>query len=60
VKGYSFEVVLPPGLRTHGAVLTDHLKSLDWTVRRAVFIEEAPEDVVEEITAKLMPLLGAE
>lgn len=29
-KGYPFEVVLPSGLAIIGAVLSDHVKSLDW------------------------------
>ena len=30
VKGYPFEVPLPPGCGASGAILADHLKSLDW------------------------------
>jgi len=35
IKGYPFEVVLPPGLIT-GAVLSDQVSSLDWRVRNAI------------------------
>src|SRR5690348_7717158 len=35
VKGYPFEVVIPAGLAVSGAVLSDHVKSLDWRARKA-------------------------
>ena len=34
VKGYPFEVKLPAGLKVTGAVLSDHVKNLDWKARR--------------------------
>jgi mRNA interferase MazF len=57
VKGYPFEVRLPPGLPVSGVVLTDHLKSADWVVRRAQFAAKAPVNVLAEVMAKLRPLL---
>ena len=30
IKGYPFEVELPPGLKAKGAILSDQIKSLDW------------------------------
>ena len=30
IKGYPFEVLIPPGLSVTGAVLADQIKSLDW------------------------------
>jgi len=56
VKGYGFEVVLPSGLKTKGAVLADHVKSLDWKARQAEKIESAPE-ILEDVLAKLNALL---
>ncbi len=58
VKGYSFEVALPPGLPFSGVVLADHLKSADWAARRAQFAAKAPAEVLADVTAKLRPLLG--
>lgn len=58
VKGYPFEVVLPPGLPLAGVILADHLKSSDWAARRAQFIAKAPREVLEDVTAKLRPLLS--
>lgn len=57
-KGYPFEVALPSGLPISGVVLADHLKSADWTARRAQFAAKAPAQVVADVTAKLRPLLG--
>jgi len=57
-KGYPFEVALPTGSPLSGVVLADHLKSADWTARRAAFVAKASADVLAEVTAKLRPLLG--
>ncbi|MSV32738.1 MAG: endoribonuclease MazF [Bryobacterales bacterium] len=57
-KGYPFEVAVPDGMGRTGVILTDHLKSLDWRVRRAVWIGTCPENTVDELRAKLAPLLG--
>jgi mRNA interferase MazF len=58
VKGYPFEVLLPEGLPVEGVVLSDHLKSANWQVRRSTWIGAAPAEVVEQVRAKLKPLLG--
>ncbi len=59
IKGYPFEVRLPEGLPIGGAVLADHIKSLDWHARQARLISQAPPGVVDEVMARLTPLLGA-
>jgi mRNA interferase MazF len=58
VKGYPFEVQLPPNLEVSGAVLTDQLKSLDWRTRKAKHITTVPEETMDEILAKILTLLG--
>ena len=60
VKGYPFEVVLPPDCEIQGAVLADQVKSLDYRVRRARFVEPAPAAVVEDVTARMLVLLDPE
>src|SRR4051812_10530317 len=35
IKGYPFEVAIPPGSKLGGVVLADQVKSVDWRVRRA-------------------------
>lgn len=57
-KGYAFEVALPAGLQVQGVVLADHIKSADWQERRSEHIARVPADVVDEVRAKLRPLLG--
>jgi len=46
IKGYSSEVLLPPGLPVHGAALCSHLRSVDWMVRNPALIGKAPDDVL--------------
>lgn len=57
IKGYPFEVVLPTGGAITGAVLADHVKNLDWQVRRAVFADTAPISVMDEVIQKIELLL---
>lgn len=57
VKGYPFEVVIPPGLGVTGVVLADQVKNLDWRVRRAELITRLPDVTVREVLAKLGTLL---
>ena len=57
VKGYPFEVLLPPSMRVTGVVLSDQVRSLDWRARRARFEEQAPAQVVREVKEKLSVLL---
>ncbi|MBI5499345.1 MAG: endoribonuclease MazF [Deltaproteobacteria bacterium] len=57
VKGYPFEVLLPPGLPVAGAVLSDQVKSLDWRRRRAKLIVRLPAAVVAEILGRVEALL---
>jgi mRNA interferase MazF len=58
VKGYPFEVVVPPDNRAIGAILADHVKSLDWKARRAEKMGLCPDEVLDEVRARLAPLLG--
>ena len=57
VKGYPFEVLLPPGLRVQGAILADQVKSLDWRVRRARFAGVVPPEVLEDAAARIIALV---
>lgn len=59
-KGYPYEVALPEDLPVRGAVLADHVKSLDWRARRAEFIVPSPESVIDDVLAKIVTLLGSE
>ncbi len=58
VKGYPFEVVLPPGLPVAGAILSDQVKSLDWRARNAELICPLPTGTSSEVLGKLLALLS--
>jgi mRNA interferase MazF len=56
-KGYPFEVLLPSDLKIQGVILADQIKSLYWKIRGVQFVESAPESLIEEVQAKIEPLL---
>jgi mRNA interferase MazF len=58
VKGYPFEVAIPDGGRIQGVILSDQIKSIDWKARRAERIEALPDSTLDEVQARLAPLLG--
>ncbi len=58
IKGYPFEVIVPPGLGVTGAVLADQVKSLDWRERDAKLICSLPQSAVTEVLQKLVTLLA--
>ena len=57
IKGYPFEVVLPPDLSVQGAVLCDQVKSLDWSARRSRLAVKVPDDAIDDVLAKVRALL---
>jgi mRNA interferase MazF len=57
IKGYPFEVALPPDAAVSGVVLVDQIRSLDWRARKARLVEHAPASVVEDVLARLAPLV---
>ena len=57
-KGYPFEVAVPAELPIQGVVLADQVRSLDWQVRKAEQVCRLPDDVVDDVTAKIHALLG--
>ena len=57
VKGYPFEVMIPPGSKLGGAILADQVKSLDWRIRKAEFICKLPRETTSEVLDKLGTLL---
>ncbi len=56
-KGYPFEVKIPNGLGVTGVVLSDQVKSLDWRHRNASLICTLPDEVLDEVLAKVEALL---
>jgi mRNA interferase MazF len=58
VKGYVFEVPLSvPGV--NGVVLADHVRSVDWRVRRWSALAVAPAPVVDAVAKRVAALIGA-
>jgi mRNA interferase MazF len=57
-KGYPFEVPLPANAPIRGVVLADHLKSIDWIARDSEKIGRCAPDVMDEVRARIAPLLG--
>ncbi len=58
VKGYPFEVELPPSGKAEGAILADQVKSLDWRIRQAKKFDQVSEETMAEVVAKLGTLIG--
>ena len=56
--GFRFEVALHLDGGVHGVTLADQVRSLDWRARRAELSGAAPPDVVGEVLAKLLTLVG--
>lgn len=57
VKGYPFEVLIPPGERCNGVVLVDQTKSLDWKARNLEVKGKASDSVIEEACALAAAIL---
>ena len=57
MKRYPFEVGLPDGLPVSGVVLADHVKSVDWVGRNAVYDGTAPADTVAAVLTVVTALL---
>jgi mRNA interferase MazF len=57
-KGWPMEVRLPSGLAVGGVVLVDHVRSVDREARRMEIVGTAPIEVLDEIDARLAPLLS--
>lgn len=52
IKGYPFEVRIKLE-KIDGVVLSDQIKNLDWKARKIKYIENAPEEILEEVKGKL-------
>jgi len=49
-KGHAFHIPLDNSTRTTGVVLCDQARALDINARNAVFMEVAPDDVIDRAT----------
>ncbi|KAI9135443.1 type II toxin-antitoxin system PemK/MazF family toxin [Acaryochloris sp. CCMEE 5410] len=57
-KGWPFEVELTPPMKIRGVVLVNQIKSIDCISRGAIFVERSPDDVIDEVLAKLETLVS--
>ena len=57
-RDFPLHVVLDQRTKTHGAILCEQLKSLDYKARNWQFAETAPEDVFERVLFILDKIIG--
>jgi len=57
IKGYPFEVRLSSKSGINGVVLADQIKSLDWKARQTEFVESVTKDLIDAVSARLLPLI---
>ncbi len=57
VRGHGFEVALS-GTKTAGVVLCQQVRTVDFDARRIKFIENAPNNVVTDVLAKVRLLVS--
>lgn len=58
IKGYPFEVAVPPGYRISGVILCDQARSLDWRARRAAPFGRVPTQTLEDVVLRVARLIG--
>ena len=57
IKGYPFEVLIPDGHGIRGVILSDQLKSLDWSARKAKFIAKLSSQTTDDVIRKIAALI---
>lgn len=57
-KGYPFEIKLPKGICLGGVILSDQIKSLDWSERNAKSICRLPQETLDEVLGKIAILIS--
>ena len=55
-KQYPYEVRLTC-TKTIGVILSDQIRSIDWTARKAEFAESVPPGIIDDVEAKLLTLI---
>ena|SRR6056297_3043758 len=56
IKGYPFEVEVS-GKTINGCVLSDQVKSLDWSVRDIEYIEKLDDERLDDVIANILLLM---
>jgi mRNA interferase MazF len=57
IKGYPFEVRISSKSGIEGVILADQIKSLDWKARKVEFVESAEKELIDAVSARLLPLI---
>ena len=57
-KGYPFHLSIPAGLPVRGFVMVDQAKSIDHVSRKADFIANAPQDLVDDVLAVMIAIIN--
>jgi mRNA interferase MazF len=58
-KGYAFEVTYMSAGNQPSVILADHVRCVDWRVRRVQRIGRVPEEVIDDVVARLEALIIA-
>jgi mRNA interferase MazF len=59
-RDWAFNIPLPSGLRTSGAVMADQIRTVEQSLRVFGVIERAPVEVLDQVRDRLAALLGIE
>jgi len=57
IKGLPYEIVLED-LKTNGAILPFHVRSVDFSSRKTKFIEKAPDTIVDKTVRGVRNVIG--
>lgn len=57
IKGYPFEVPLPPNISIEGVILSDQIKNLDFKARDATFVCTVSKDTIETVQKNILALI---
>jgi mRNA interferase MazF len=58
VKGYPFEIAVESSHGITGVILADHIESIDWKARRSEKAGRCSSATIDDVRARLAPLLG--
>lgn len=56
IRDNPFEVLINTQ-KIKGAILTDQVRTIDWTIRKVKYVDEAPHEIVTDTCAKLELLI---
>ncbi len=57
-KGWPFEVELPAQMQIQGVILVDQVRAVDCNARDAIFVENAPSELIDEVLSRLECLVS--